>query len=165
MSGHHGALDVGELPRLLRWSGSARVLRKAHPRSWQRLVRLGMYGQLAGYLGLNLHRWTVGTRLRTLARPQRWPRLQADLAGNFPPGTLHDMIVGALLESVVFARLKFMPEWCNEGKHWFISNDRRRKDCPEHRSAGQKARYRRNPSVREKENKLRRERRARGRPN
>jgi hypothetical protein len=52
-------------------------------------------------------------------------------------------------------RLKFEAElykmavccarWCDYGKHWYVTDDFRRKDCIDHRWSGQKARWRASP--------------------
>ena len=153
-------LQIAEMRRLLARPGTPRTLRRDR-KAWQRLVRAGMWGYLAEYLGLDMHRWGPGDALGTLPPRERWGHLQADLTKSFPPGTLQSHIVGAMLESLILARYGFIPAWCSHGKHWFISDDRRREDCPEHRIAGQRARYRENPGVQEKERRQRVQRRGR----
>lgn len=48
----------------------------------------------------------------------------------------------ALLESLVFEQAGFDVGWCFHKAHWFIRDDRRRKDCTRHRVAGWQARFR-----------------------
>jgi hypothetical protein len=157
---HHSSFGITEIRRLLTRPGAPGALRR-HRDAWDRLVHGGMWGNLAEYLGLGLHRWGPGDVLRTMTPRERWGRLQTDLIQNFPSGTLQNHIVGALLESLVFAKYGFVPVCCSHGRHWFISDDPRRKDCPEHRIAGQKARYREHSGVREKERRQQVERRGR----
>ena len=49
----------------------------------------------------------------------------------------------ALHESLVFERVGFTIRECIHGKHWFLSDDPRRKYCPPHQRAGWQAEYRR----------------------
>jgi hypothetical protein len=55
----------------------------------------------------------------------------------------------ALMESLYLSRAGFLLRWCEYGRHWFFSDDPRRKDCFVHRVAGQQARWR----IRDKERK------------
>jgi hypothetical protein len=58
------------------------------------------------------------------------------------PPAVRRLLLRAVLESLVFERFGFVISHCKHGDHWFVSDDRRRKDCVAHRLAGQQARWR-----------------------
>ncbi len=160
-------LDQREIAGLLTFEGGRRALQRDRGR-WHRLLRAGTHGALAEYLSYGRGRWK--RRFDELRLHERLPALQADLVKNFPPvlpatstprPSLANVIgLPALLESLVFLRFGFIPLWCEHGKHGFLSDDRRREDCLEHRVAGQRARTRaRNPKTHAEDLRRRRERR------
>jgi hypothetical protein len=48
----------------------------------------------------------------------------------------------ALREALIFERCGFVIAWCEHRKHYYVSDNRLRKDCEWHRKAGQQARWR-----------------------
>jgi hypothetical protein len=44
-------------------------------------------------------------------------------------------------EANLFERTGYFARWCDQGQHWYMTDDRRREDCPDHDWAGQKARW------------------------
>lgn len=64
------------------------------------------------------------------------------LANPKMPGLRREILALALRESLLFERFGWVISRCEHGSHWFVSNDRRRKDCIVHRRAGQQARWR-----------------------
>ncbi len=171
-----------QVDRLLTFEGGRSALRR-HRRQWHRLLRAGMHGALAEYLSYGRGRWK--RKLEALRLDRRLPALPADVVRNFPallkieltdveraaiarlptssapvlrPSIANVVALPALLESLVFMQFGFVPLWCEHGKHWYLSDDRRRVDCRDHRFAGQKARAR-TPAAYAKELRRRRERR------
>jgi hypothetical protein len=156
-------LDADEIRRILTFPETRREFRQRHPELWRRMVRTGTWGDLVSYLGFRLNRW-MRRPLAKLPIEGRLRALQADVIQSFPKGLLaRDLYVPALLESLAFSRFGFVPLWCKHGKHWYLSDDRRREDCVEHRYAGQKARAR-TPTVWARELARRKEQRKRRKP-
>jgi hypothetical protein len=58
------------------------------------------------------------------------------------PAVLLTVFKFALLEALAFEQLGWDVAECLHGRHYFVRDNRRRKDCPRHASAGQKARWR-----------------------
>jgi hypothetical protein len=48
----------------------------------------------------------------------------------------------AIIECKLFERYGFVALWCSHRRHYYVSDDPRRLDCPDHQQAGWKARYR-----------------------
>ncbi len=75
-----------------------------------------------------------------------WKMLQLELLLEFRRPRMapawRQLLSSALLESLVFERFGFVVSRCQHGDHWFVCDDRRRKDCFAHRLAGQQARWR-----------------------
>jgi hypothetical protein len=74
-----------------------------------------------------------------------WKLVQVELlldsGGSMAP-VVRRLLLSAVLESLVFERFGFVISRCEHGDHWFVSDDKRRKDCVVHRLAGQQARWR-----------------------
>ncbi len=87
---------------------------------------------------------------RVLARSFKtggWLNVQVLLLKIQPPAfskdvELQELWMEALKESILFERCRFVVAKCAHGQHYYVSDDPRRKDCPEHRLAGQQARWR-----------------------
>lgn len=89
----------------------------------------------------------VGRLLAQLLEEGSWLGLQIFLLERHPLATatdskLREMWKEALKESILFERCGFVVAWCAHKQHYYLSDDRRRKDCPWHRLAGQQARWR-----------------------
>lgn len=88
----------------------------------------------------------TGAMLLAAYKMGGWKALQVTLAiSGLPHGEL------ALIESLAFERAGFDIGRCSHREHWFISDDKRRNDCPRHRRAGQMARWYRKKRRREQE--------------
>jgi hypothetical protein len=138
--------DSGFLAWLL--SGGAMLLPGAPAEMERELRRLKFVRTVSGVLVLRGYRHkkaepTVymgpppGKLLRAAYEEGGWTGLQAVLAMSQLPAKEY-----ALVESLAFGRAGFVIGRCEYGDHWFISDDRRRKDCQRHRKAGQQARWR-----------------------
>lgn len=115
----------------------ARRNRKGAGSFWEDLQTLGMDGQVArmlagrGLIPHMLHRDLEG-----------WRNVERLITRSLPLFRAWEIQEECLL----FELFGFRPMWCEHSRHWYVSDDTRRKDCPRHRWAGQKARYRKAPS-------------------
>lgn len=99
---------------------------------------------LAGLAGWPKHQ-PFGTRLVEGFNQGGWKGMQLNLLWRHPlasaAGLQSKIWKLAFMETLVFERAGCRIAWCQHKKHWFVSNDRRRKDCLEHRKAGQQVRW------------------------
>src|SRR5947199_7325266 len=79
------SLRPEQIIRLLRRSENPQQLRKSRT-VWNRLVRTGLWGQLAGYLGLKMHRRGPAAQIGKLPPRRRIGALQVDLMQAIPRG-------------------------------------------------------------------------------
>jgi hypothetical protein len=89
----------------------------------------------------------LGHVLAWLFKTGGWLGVQFLLLQRQPPTFSHDaelreLWMEALKESILFERCGFVVARCDHGQHCYASDDLRRKDCPQHRLAGQQARWR-----------------------
>lgn len=89
----------------------------------------------------------LGRVLALLFKEGGWLEVQLVLLRIQPPtfsqdAELQELWMEALKEAILFERCGFVVAQCAHGRHYYVSDDPRRKDCPEHRLAGQQARWR-----------------------
>lgn len=100
---------------------------------------MGEFATVLAALGAGVRPGT-GKRLLALYQEGGWKAVQVGLALS-ARGLRGRAQVLSLTESFAFERGGFAVMWCTYKQHWFISDDKRRKDCPRHRRAGQMARW------------------------
>lgn len=59
------------------------------------------------------------------------------------PKFIRNLLADGTYDSLFFEAFGFVVSRCQQGDHWYVSDDKRRKDCIAHRLAGQQARWRR----------------------
>jgi hypothetical protein len=89
--------------------------------------------------------WAV-QRFAQLSDTWSWKGFQAFLvrllANSRMPQLRRELLALAIRESLLFERFGWVISRCQHGDHWYVSDDKRRKDCVVHRLAGQQARWR-----------------------
>ncbi len=68
------------------------------------------------------------------------------------PIFIRNLLADATYDSLFFEAFGFVVSHCQHGDHWYVSDDKRRKDCIAHRLAGQQARWRRRHPARKLRN-------------
>lgn len=118
---------------------------------WQTLENIGSHdtGALHRLLNGFLNDATPPLSTETLqAEFERrgWVGLQMRLSGaalTYDRSSLPGLVCQqALQESLLFAHHGFTIRRCEQGQHWFVSDDPRRRDCRDHAIAGQQKRTR-----------------------
>jgi hypothetical protein len=127
-------------------------------RVFQELVHKGIHGRLAQVLHAARfdYPFVYGQDANILPHVllrRGWKALQGlifSIYGTIKQREAKEIWYEAFMESLVFERMKFCVRWCTYKKHWFLSDDPRREDCPEHRVNGQAARWRKGVLDRER---------------
>lgn len=130
-------------------SGRTPRVSRRHP-AFREMVRLGMHGPLARILN-------EGERVIKSPAARFWPdalaigwkRFQITMFAHMTrprsekqPEDTWALMTTAFVESLWFEQMGFSPAWCKHKNHWYLTDDCRRADCPEHRISGQQARWR-----------------------
>lgn len=100
--------------------------------AWCELLELGVRGDLIRFRQKHLGKGRPGSHHFV-----SWPQEQLGLLA----GTAPRHAVEFYMETLLFGLVGFHMAWCEHGKHWYFTDDRRRKDCLDHRKAGQQARW------------------------
>ncbi len=102
----------------------------------------------AGRMPAEVTGWPTGYGRELVGAFRRggWKGVQISLLLHPPvrQGVVANAFKLAMIESLLFEHAGFHMALCSHEHHWFVSNDRRRTDCPLHRLAAQQARTRLN---------------------
>lgn len=108
--------------------------------------------QRSGWKGIQMHLlFRTAGGLPTGKPKSRWVNYAEAVLRRMAPAPSAFWMQIPLMESLVFEKYGFLVMECSHGKHRYISDDRRRTDCPRHRFAGQQYRTRVNAKRRARE--------------
>lgn len=102
--------------------------------AWKELLHLGARGTLAAFFQRNAAPGRPGDHGKV-----NWLALQT---GEVIGSTIRSEGLECYFHAMLFGLAGFHIAWCSHGRHWYFTDDPRRKECLDHRKAGQMKRFR-----------------------